>query len=376
MVMQVVENPAHVQDILPIQAVDHVHFYVGNARQAAHYYSTAFGFTPIAYAGPETGVRDRASYVLRQNDMTFVFTGAIDPDTDVARHVWQHGDGVKDICFRVDNVERAYNGTTARGATGLAAPSGSEDSYGTVRKATIAAYGETTHSFIDRSDYAGIFAPGYRAISGGNHDLARSVGLRMVDHIVANVERGKMNEWVEFYARVMGFYQLVHFDDQAIRTEYSALMSKVMQNGTGRIKLPINEPADGLKKSQIEEYLEFYKGPGVQHIALATDDIIATVTDMRGRGVEFMNVPESYYADLEARIGPINESVDDLRRLNILVDRDEEGYLLQIFTRMVTDRPTMFYEIIQRCGATGFGEGNFKALFEAIERDQDARGNL
>jgi 4-hydroxyphenylpyruvate dioxygenase len=364
------------QDFLPLQGFDHVEFYVGNAKQAAYFYSRAFGFTPIAYSGLETGARDRASYVLAQGDIRFVFTTALQPDHPISEHVRLHGDGVKVVALTVDDARRSYEETTRRGARGVIEPKTIEDEFGRVKLASIATYGETIHTFVERQDYAGPFLPGFKPIPTTPETRARGAGLKAIDHIVGNVELGKMNEWVDFYARIMGFTQLIHFTDEAISTEYSALMSKVMQNGSGRIKFPINEPAQGKKKSQIEEYLDYYKMPGVQHIAMVTDDIIATVDQLQRQGVEFIPAISSYYEELEGRVGQIDEPIADIARLGILVDRDDEGYLLQIFTKNAQDRPTLFFEVIERKGARGFGEGNFKALFEAIEREQALRGNL
>jgi len=362
-------------DFLPLNGTDYVEFYVGNARQAAYYYRSAFGMTLVAYSGPETGTHDRASYVVQQNKVRFVLTTPLETDHAIAEHIQRHGDGVRDIALWVDDAESAYRETTARGAKGVRQPEMLRDEHGEVRISAIAAYGDTIHSFIERRRYLGIFLPGYIAVNGPDL-VARPVGLNYIDHMVGNVGWGEMNRWVEFYQNVMGFRLYQHFDDQDISTEYSALMSKVMANGNGRVKFPINEPAVGRKKSQIEEYLEFYKGPGVQHIAMATNDIVETVSKLRDQGVEFLRVPGTYYQDLEKRVGKIDESVEDLERLGILVDRDDEGYMLQIFTRPVEDRPTLFYEVIQRKGSRSFGKGNFKALFEAIEREQALRGNL
>lgn len=359
-------------DFLPLKRIDHLELWVGNAKQAAHFYRTAMGFQGVAYAGPETGVRDRASYVLEQGKIRLVLTTAVRPEGPVAEHVAKHGDGVRCIALEVDDAASAFREVVARGAQPVAEPAEVRDQHGVLRTATIAAYGDTVHTFVERKDYTGPFAPGYapRPVPAGD------LGLVAVDHIVGNVELGEMNRWVEFYARTMGFSQLVHFDDQDISTEYSALMSKVMQDGTGKIKFPINEPAEGRRKSQIQEYLEFYNGAGVQHIALLTGDILGTVAALRDRGVEFLKVPPAYYEALPSRVGEIRESVEAIADLGILVDRDEEGYLLQIFTKPVQDRPTVFFEIIQRRGSRGFGKGNFKALFEAIEREQELRGNL
>ena len=366
--------PTQVEDFLPLKGTDHVEFYVGNARQASYFYRSAFGMKLVAYAGPETGLRDRASYVLEQGKVRFVLTTALRTDSDIARHVHAHGDGVRSIALWVDDARASWLATTARGAKSAQEPVGLEDEFGKVVTASIHAYGDTLHTFIERTGYDGAFMPGYRAMP--EDKVARPVGLMHIDHCVGNVGWNAMNEWVEFYARVMGFGLYQHFDDADISTEYSALMSKVMANGNGYVKFPINEPAEGKRKSQIEEYLEFYGGPGVQHIALATDDILATVAHLQSQGLEFLTVPHSYYSELQARVGKIDEPVDELERLGILVDRDNEGYMLQIFTRPVEDRPTVFYEIIQRKGSRSFGKGNFKALFEAIEREQDLRGNL
>ncbi|MBF6589267.1 MAG: 4-hydroxyphenylpyruvate dioxygenase [Ktedonobacterales bacterium] len=363
-------------DFMPIKGWDHIEFYVGNAKQAAQYYATTFGFTPIAYAGLETGLRDRASYVLRQGKIHLVLTSALAPENPIARHVLLHGDGAKDIALEVPDAQAAYRAALDRGARSAIEPTVLEDSYGCVKRAAIYTYGETLHSFIERQDYAGPFLPGYRALPGAKEKNARDASLAAIDHVVGNVELGKMNEWVEFYERVLGFSQIIHFTDEAISTEYSALMSKVMEGGHGKIKFPINEPAQGKKKSQIDEYLEYYRGPGVQHIAMITGDIIKTVRQLKSQGVEFISSIPSYYAELEGRIGKIDEPLAELAELGILVDRDDDGYLLQIFTRNVQDRPTLFFEVIQRKGARGFGEGNFKALFEAIEREQALRGNL
>lgn len=369
-------QPAEIQaDFLPINGTDHVEFYVGNARQAAHYYRSAFGMRLVAYAGPETGVRDRASYVLEQDRIRFVLTTALRPGEPIAEHVARHGDGVHNIALWVDDAGAAWRETTRRGAQGVRAPEALRDAYGEVRIAAIAAYGDTIHSFIERRDYRGAFLPGFIAIEAED-TVARPVGLRYIDHMVANVALGEMDRWVRFYEQVMGFRLYQTFDDKDISTEYSALMSKVMANGNGRIKFPVNEPAAGRRKSQIDEYLEFYGGPGVQHIAMATDDIIDTVSRLKRQGVEFLRVPGTYYQDLVRRVGRIDEPIEKLAALGVLVDRDDEGYMLQIFTRPVEDRPTLFYEIIQRKGSRGFGKGNFKALFEAIEREQARRGNL
>jgi 4-hydroxyphenylpyruvate dioxygenase len=361
-------------DFLPLNGTDHIEFYVGNARQAAYFYRAAFGMPLVAYAGPETGRRDRASYVLQQGKVRFVLTTALRSDSEIAQHVHRHGDGVRAIALWVDDARSAWLETTSRGAKSVQEPTEVSDEDGRVVIASIAAYGDTVHTFVERKDYHGAFFPGYKAVE---EDLiARPVGLLHVDHIVGNVGWNAMNEWVDFYSKVMGFSLYQHFDDNDISTEYSALMSKVMANSTGYVKFPINEPAEGRRKSQIEEYLDFYGGPGVQHMALATNDIVSTVTQMQAQGVSFLTVPHSYYAELQARIGKIDEPIEELERLGILVDRDDEGYMLQIFTRPVEDRPTVFYEIIQRKGSRSFGKGNFKALFEAIEREQASRGNL
>jgi 4-hydroxyphenylpyruvate dioxygenase len=366
------ENRDAQKDTFPIQGIDYVEFYVGNAKQAAHFYRTAMGFNIVAYAGPETKVRDRASYVLEQANIRFVLTAPMLPQGEIAEHVFKHGDGVKDIALRVPDVDYAYHTALERGATGVMEPTWLESEKGRIRKATIATCGDTVHSLINRDDYAGTFMPGYhrRDVPGV------PTGVKAIDHIVLNVELGKMNYWVEYYARIMGFTQLISFDDKDISTEYSALMSKVMQDGTGRIKFPINEPAEGKKKSQVEEYLDYYLGPGVQHIALLTGDIVGTVSALRANGMEFLRVPHAYYEEAPLRVGQIEEDFQKLEELGVLVDRDDEGYLLQIFSKPVQDRPTVFYEIIERHGSRGFGKGNFKALFEAIEREQALRGNL
>jgi 4-hydroxyphenylpyruvate dioxygenase len=373
---QTLEQKAPVeQDFLPLNGTDYVEFYVGNARQAAHFYRTAFGFRLAAYRGPETGTRDRASYVLVQDKIRFVFTTPLQPDGEIAAHVRLHGDGVRDIALWVDDAEAAWRATTSRGARSIREPETLRDSAGEVRRASIGIYGDTVHSFVERRNYAGAFLPGFEAVTTEDA-LSHPVGLKYIDHMVGNVGWGEMNRWVDFYRDVMGFRMFKHFDDNDISTEYSALMSKVMSNGNERVKFPINEPAQGKRKSQIEEYLDYYGGPGVQHIALATDHIIETVSSLRRQGVDFLRVPSTYYDDLLERIGPIDEPIDELKQLGILVDRDDEGYMLQIFTRPVEDRPTLFYEVIQRKGSRSFGKGNFKALFEAIEREQARRGNL
>lgn len=363
-----------VEDFLPLKGTDHIEFFVGNARQAAYFYRVAFGMSLVAYAGPETGRRDRASYVLQQGKIRFVLTTALKEDCEISHHVAKHGDGVRSIALWVDDARQSWLATTSRGAKSVQEPEETADEFGKVVTASIAAYGDTIHTFVERTTYSGAFMPGYRAVE--EDKLARPVGLLHIDHCVGNVGWNAMNEWVDFYSKVMGFGLYQHFDDADISTEYSALMSKVMANGNGYVKFPINEPAEGKRKSQIEEYLDFYGGPGVQHLALATNDIVATVTQLQRQGVEFLTVPHSYYAELQARVGRIDEPIAELEQLGILVDRDNEGYMLQIFTRPVEDRPTVFYEIIQRKGSRSFGKGNFKALFEAIEREQSDRGNL
>ncbi len=373
---QALEHPTSVEkDFLPLNGTDHVEFYVGNARQSAHYYRSAFGFKLLAYRGPETGTRDRASYVLVQDKIRLVLTTAMQPDHPIAEHVVRHGDGVHDIALWVDDAEAAWRATTSRGARSVREPETISDENGEVRLASIGIYGDTVHTFVERRNYRGIFMPGFLPVEGEDV-VSRPVGLKYIDHMVGNVGWGEMNRWVDFYRDVMGFRMFKHFDDKDISTEYSALMSKVMSNGNERVKFPINEPAEGRRKSQIEEYLEFYHGPGVQHIAMATDDILHTVGMLRRQGVEFLRVPNTYYEDLLSRTGPIDEPIAALQDLGILVDRDDEGYMLQIFTRPVEDRPTLFYEVIQRKGSRSFGKGNFKALFEAIEREQARRGNL
>lgn len=362
------------QDFLPINGTDFVEFYVSNAEQAAYYYRTAFGFQPLAKKGLHTGSRDICSYAIRQGKITFVFTSPIKSGTDVGAHIDKHGDGVKTIALLVDDARSAYEETIKRGAESVREPFVEEDQDGKVVFSAIKTYGDTIHLFVERSAYSGAFLPGFEAWK--SDFKTEEIGFKYVDHMVGNVELGKMNHWVDFYANVMGFTQLVSFDDKDISTKYTALMSKVMSNGNGRIKFPINEPADGVKKSQIEEYLDFYEGAGVQHVAIATDDIIHTVGELRKRGIEFLHVPETYYDDLFDRVGKIDEDLEPLKKLNILVDRDDEGYLLQIFTRPVQPRPSVFFEIIQRKGARSFGKGNFKALFEAIEREQELRGTL
>jgi 4-hydroxyphenylpyruvate dioxygenase len=361
-------------DFLPLKGTDHVEFYVGNARQAAYFYRAAFGMSLVAYAGPETGQRDRASYVVQQGKIRFVLTTPLRGKDAVAEHVQRHGDAVRVIALWVDDARSAWQETTRRGASSVAAPEVMSDEHGQVVLSSIRTYGDTIHTFVERGAYSGPFLPGFRAID--NDPVSRPVGLLHVDHMVGNVGWNEMDTWVNFYGNVMGFSLYQHFDDKDISTEYSALMSKVMANGNGYVKFPINEPALGKRKSQIEEYLDFYPGPGVQHIALATNDILDTVRKLQEQGIEFLQVPHSYYTELQGRVGTIDEPIDALEELGILVDRDEEGYMLQIFTRPVQDRPTVFFEIIQRKGSRSFGKGNFKALFEAIEREQQARGNL
>lgn len=362
-------------DFLPLQGTDYVEFYVGNAKQAAHYYMSAFGFQALAYAGPETGVKDRASYVVRQHKLTFVLTTPIRAANEIADHIYKHGDGVKFLALRVDDATDAWQQTTSRGGRSYMEPQRLQDGDGEVVMSGIHTYGDTVHLFIERQNYNGPFMPGFRKWENKFFAPA-DTGLLYVDHCVGNVGWNQMNKWVDFYADVMGFRNILTFDDNDISTEYSALMSKVMSNGNGFVKFPINEPAEGKKKSQVEEYLQFWDGEGVQHVALATADIVKTVTDLKSRGVEFLQVPTSYYNDLTERVGTIDEDLEPLKELGILVDRDDEGYLLQLFSKPVQDRPTLFFEIIQRKGAKSFGKGNFKALFEAIEREQAERGNL
>jgi 4-hydroxyphenylpyruvate dioxygenase len=361
-------------DFLPLLGTDYIEFYVGNAKQAAHFYKTALGFQGIAYAGPETGVRDTASYVLRQNKLTFVFTSALRPDHEIARQVSLHGDAVKAIALEVEDAEKAWKETTKRGAENFSEPRLLTDSTGSLGISGIRLYGDTVHLFIARKKYLGAFMPGYESWTSGYQPA--STGLLYVDHCVGNVGWNQMNRWVSFYEKVMGFKNILSFDDTDISTEYSALMSKVMSNGNGQVKFPINEPAEGKRKSQVEEFLEFFNGEGVQHVALATKDIVSTVSELMRRGIEFLKVPSTYYDELQGRVGKIDEDLEPLKELGILVDRDPDGYLLQIFSKPLQDRPTVFFEIIQRKGAKSFGKGNFKALFEAIEREQEKRGNL
>ncbi len=365
-------------DPMPLHGIDHVELFVGNAAQSASFFQHAFGFRPIAYTGLETGQRERTSHMLQQGRVRLVLTGTLVPGTDIAAHHARHGDGVRAIALSVPDVDHAYAYATAHGARGLQLPHDDEDAHGRVRTASIAAFGDTIHTFVDRSRYDGPFLPGFvpagetaREATSGADDL-----LLAIDHIVGNVELGHMNEWVHFYEEVFGMTEMIHFSDEAISTEYSALMSKVVSSGDGRIKFPINEPAEGKRRSQIDEYLQFYAGAGVQHIALATRDIVGTVAALRARGVGFLTIPDAYYDDVAERVPQVRPQLQDLRAQGILVDHDDEGYLLQIFTKPVGDRPTVFFEIIERHGARGFGEGNFKALFEAIEREQDLRGNL
>jgi 4-hydroxyphenylpyruvate dioxygenase len=362
-------------DFLPLKGIDHVEFWVGNAKQAAAYYRALWGFTPVAYAGLETGVRDRSSYVMVQNDIRFVFTAPLTDSGELAEHVRRHGDGVHDIAFAVDDVASAWRETTSRGAVSAMEPMELPGEKGVLRRSAIHTYGQVLHSFIDRSDYLGTFAPGYHRV---NRPAAPATGQQLleIDHCVGNVALGEMNRFVDFYRDVLGFSQLIHYDDKVIHTEYSALMSKVMQSGNGRIKFPINEPAEGKRKSQIQEFLDYYLEAGTQHIALRTEEIVGTVRALRSRGVEFLGLPHEYYATLSDRVGDVGIPMDTLEELGIEADRDEEGYLLQIFTKPVQDRPTFFFEIIERHGSRGFGVGNFKALFEAIEREQEKRGNL
>jgi 4-hydroxyphenylpyruvate dioxygenase len=361
-------------DFLPLQGTDYVEFYVGNAKQAAHYYKTAFGFQSLAYAGPETGIKDKVSYVVRQNKLTFVFTTPLRAGNAIADHIYKHGDGVKHLALMVDDAADAWFQTTSRGAVSDMEPVKFSDENGEAVISGIKTYGDTVHLFIERKNYQGVFLPGFRKWESTYNPT--STGLLYVDHCVGNVGWNQMNKWVSFYENVLGFKNILSFDDNDISTEYSALMSKVMSNGNGFVKFPINEPAEGKKKSQVEEYLDFYDGEGCQHVALATNNIVATVTELQNRGIDFLKVPNSYYDDLISRVGEIEEDLEPLKQLGILVDRDDEGYLLQIFSKPVEDRPTLFFEIIQRKGAKSFGKGNFKALFEALEREQDLRGNL
>jgi 4-hydroxyphenylpyruvate dioxygenase len=363
------------EDFMPLDGWDHVELWVGNAKQAAYYYEHAFGFRRTAYAGPETGVRDRASYVVEQNEIRLVLTSALHPGHEIGTHAYEHGDGVKDIALRVPDARRAYEEAVKRGAHGVREPEVVEDDFGTVELATIATYGDVVHTFVGRNGYEGAYLPGYVAQESANGS-EQGPGLLAIDHIVGNVELGRMNDWVAFYEQVFGMTEMIHFSDDDISTEYSALMSKVMTDGQGKVKFPINEPAEGKRKSQIDEYLEFNHGPGAQHIALQSSNIVRAVETLQQRGVIFLATPDAYYDETPDRVGDIDESWDDLRRLRILADRDDDGYLLQIFTKTAQDRPTLFFEVIERHGARGFGDGNFKALFEAIEREQALRGNL
>lgn len=369
-----IQSNESIHDTFPILGTDHIEFYVGNAKQAAHFYQHAFGFEMVAYKGPETGSKDLCSYVLQQDKIRFVLTSAYKPDHEISKHVQLHGDGVKVLALWVDDAKQAFQLAVDKGAEIAFEPQTFKDEFGEVVMASIKTYGDTIHTLVERKNYNGSFLPGYVSKSGLKHVV--STGLKYVDHCVGNVELGSMNKWVQFYQEVLGFKLLITFDDKDISTKYTALMSKVVANGNGYIKFPINEPAQGLKKSQIDEYLEFYNGAGVQHIAIATDNILQTVSMLRENGIDFLYVPEVYYEDVMDRVGQIDENLEDLKKLNILIDRDEDGYLLQIFTKPLQDRPTVFFEIIQRKGAKSFGKGNFKALFEAIEREQEIRGNL
>jgi 4-hydroxyphenylpyruvate dioxygenase len=362
-------------DFMPLDGWDHIELWVGNAKQAAYYYEHAFGFRRTAYAGPETGVRDRASYVLEQNEIRLVVTSALHPGHEIGDYANEHGDGVRDIALRVPDAAVAYEQAVQRGARGVLEPTAVEDEFGRVELSTIATYGGVVHTFVQRTDYEGAYLPGYVAHESTN-GAGEGVGLLAIDHVVGNVDLGHMNEWVEYYERVFGMTEMIHFSDDDISTEYSALMSKVMTDGQGKIKFPINEPAEGKRKSQIDEYLEFNHGPGAQHIAMQSSNIVKAVEGLQRRGVIFLTTPDTYYEDTAERVGEIDESWDDLKRLRILADRDDDGYLLQIFTKTAQDRPTVFFEVIERHGATSFGDGNFKALFEAIEREQALRGNL
>jgi 4-hydroxyphenylpyruvate dioxygenase len=363
------------EDFMPLMGWDSIELWVGNAKQSAFFYERAMGFTRTAYAGPETGVRDRASYVLEQGDIRFVVTSALREESDITKHHAKHGDGVKDIALTVPDATEAYRQAVQRGARGVAEPQRVEDEFGSIETSAIATYGDTIHTFVNRADYAGPFKPGYVSVAS-NGSTGGGVGLTNIDHVVGNVELGRMNDWVEYYERVFGMTEMIHFSDTDISTEYSALMSKVMSDGEGKIKFPINEPAEGKRKSQIEEYIEFYGGAGAQHIALASTNIVETVEALKERGMIFLDTPDAYYEDVPDRVGEIAESYEDLRKHKILADRDDDGYLLQIFTKTAQDRPTVFFEVIERHGARGFGDGNFKALFEAIEREQALRGNL
>ncbi|MFD2100774.1 4-hydroxyphenylpyruvate dioxygenase [Flagellimonas iocasae] len=369
------KSSSKTEDFMPINGTDYIELYVGNSKQAAHFYKTAFGFQSLAYAGLQTGLKDRESYVVVQDKIRLVLTSPLKSGTEIGEHIDKHGDGVKVVALWVDDATYAYNAAIERGAKSYMKPKTEEDAHGKIVRSGIYTYGETVHIFVERKNYEGVFLPGFIKWETPEFNPS-STGLRYVDHMVGNVGWNKMNHWVNFYEDVLGFKNILSFDDNDISTEYTALMSKVMSNGNGRIKFPINEPAEGKKKSQVEEYLDFYEGEGVQHIAVATDDIIKTVRDLRSRGIEFLRVPETYYDAVSDRVGEIDEDIAPLKELGILVDRDDEGYLLQIFTKPVEPRPTMFFEIIQRKGAQSFGKGNFKALFEAIEREQELRGTL
>lgn len=369
-----ISNTTNTVDFLPLQGTDYVEFYVGNAKQAAHFYKTAFGFQSLAYAGPETGMKDKVSYVIRQNKLTFVLTTPLKSGNAIADHIYKHGDGVKVLALKVEDATSAWNETTSRGGKSYLTPTSLKDEHGELILSGIHTYGDTVHLFVERKNYTGVFMPGFREWKS-NYNPSET-GLLYVDHCVGNVGWNQMNPWVKFYEDVMGFKNILSFDDNDISTEYSALMSKVMSNGNGYVKFPINEPAEGKKKSQVEEYLDFYDGEGVQHVAIATNDIVTTVSELQRRGIEFLNIPPSYYETVLDRVGKIDEVLQPLQDLGILIDRDDEGYLLQIFSKPLEDRPTLFFEIIQRKGAKSFGKGNFKALFEALEREQDARGNL
>jgi 4-hydroxyphenylpyruvate dioxygenase len=374
MTRETVEKTAQLNAVeeIPIEGFDFIEFYVGNAKQACYYYHKGFGFDIVAYKGLETGSREEASYVLRQKSVQLILTTGLTPSSEIGKHVLQHGDGVKNIGFRVKDAKKAYETAISRGAKSISEPQSSEDGDGTFTSAAVATYGDTIHTFVERANYKGAFAPGYKAID----KKGENTGLLIVDHIVGNVERDRMEHWVEFYQKTFGFYVYQYFDAKDISTQYSALVSKVMANKSGSIKLPLNEPAPAARKSQIQEYLDWYTAGGVQHIAISTADIIKTVGELHNRGIEFLTVPRAYYDTLEERVGKIDEDIEELYKLGILVDRESEGYLLQIFTKPVEDRPTLFFEVIQRKGAKGFGKGNFKALFESIEREQESRGNL
>ena len=363
-----------ITDFLPLLGTDHIEFYVGNAKQAAHYYKTVFGFQSLAYAGPETGIKDKVSYVIRQQKLLFVLTTPLRSNHPIADHIYKHGDGVKVLALQVDDARKAFEETTKRGARPYLEITTMKDEHGEIVLSGIHTFGETVHVFVERKNYKGVFMPGFREWKSDFNPA--ETGLLYIDHCVGNVDWDQMNPRVKFYEEVMGFRNILTFDDKDISTEYSALMSKVMSNGNGYVKFPINEPAEGKKKSQVEEYLDYYNGEGVQHVAIATQDIIKTVTELKNRGLEFLSIPESYYVEVLDRVGHIDEDLAPLQKLGVLIDRDEEGYLLQIFSKPVEDRPTLFFEIIQRKGARSFGKGNFKALFEALEREQDARGNL